>query len=254
VLRIDPDNPRAVELGDRLAALLAGSRLPPGLCITVGGDGWLLSTLHEEGGDRVLLGVNAGHLGFLLNDVGPNGRGVDALAADIIAGRFTVHRFPALTLQAWPADGGAPTSSRALNDVFVERTTGRTAWLRVLVDGTVVVDQLACDGLIVATALGSTAYSFSAGGVPSHPLAEALHVTPICAHAPRLSPFILPLSAAVDIEVLRQGARPVRASADGIGGGLVRRVRVVAAPEGVRLAFLAGHDFTATLVRKILKA
>lgn len=254
VLRIDPDNPRAVELGGRLSARLAGHRLPPDLCITVGGDGWLLQTLHREASDGVLLGVNAGHLGFLLNDLSDTGDGVDALADEIIAGRYTVHQFPALQLQAWPADGGPVVSSRALNDVFVERSTGRTAWLRVMVDGAVVVEQLACDGLIVATALGSTAYSFSAGGVPSHPLAEALHVTPICAHSPRLSPFILPLTAAVDIEVLRQGARPVRASADGIEEGPVRRVRVVAARQGVRLAFLAGHDFTATLIRKILKS
>ncbi|NOY24877.1 MAG: NAD(+)/NADH kinase, partial [Oligoflexia bacterium] len=159
-----------------------------------------------------------------------------------------------LRAKVWPSDGGPAVAPTAINDVYVERTSGAMALLRLAVSGATVVDQLACDGVIVATALGSTAYSFSAGGVPSHPMAQALHVTPICAHAPRLSPFVLPRQTMVEIEVLRSEGRPVRAFTDGIEHGPVKRVRISPTAEQVHLAFLPQHDFTATLVRKILKA
>lgn len=255
MLHADPKNPRARLLRQLLADRLGEVNLPETLCVAVGGDGWLLGTVQERGPGQVYLGVNAGRVGFLLNDVDETDeRALDALAASIRDGCYQVYAFPMLQAEIEPADGGPAHRATAVNDVFVERTDGTMALLRVRVGGTTVVEQLACDGLIVATALGSTAYSYSAGGVPSHPMAAALHVTPICAHTPRLSPFVLPRETPVEIEVLRGDHRPVRAFTDGQAHGQVTRVRVHPSDEQVRLAFLPGHDFTATMIRKILKA
>ncbi|MCK6503036.1 NAD(+)/NADH kinase [Myxococcota bacterium] len=255
MLHADRRNPRAQHLLRLLQERLGGDGVPQGVCVTIGGDGWLLSTVRELGTNLTYLGVNAGRLGFLLNDVDPDApAAVDALAACIREQRYRVFSFPMLQAEIEPAEGGEAHRARAVNDVFVERVDGAMALLRVRVGGTTVVEELTCDGLIVATALGSTAYSFSAGGVPSHPQAEALHITPICPHTPRLSPFVLPRDVQVEIEVLRGDYRPVRALVDGIGHGRVRRVRIHPCEEQVRLAFRPDHDFTATMIRKVLQA
>jgi len=225
------------------------------LVVAVGGDGWMLSSIHDLGVDHVFLGVNAGRLGFLLNEADLADPQVLAAFVGCLRDRsYQVLSFPVIEMVAERAMGGPPVRSAAINDCYVERVTGNMALLRVRVGGTTIVEQLACDGLIVATALGSTAYSFSAGGGPSHPMAAPLHITPICAHAPRLSPFILPLDSEVQVEVLRADHRPVRAISDGIEHGAVTRVTVRPAGTHVKLAFLPDHDLTTILVRKILKA
>lgn len=255
MLHADPKNPRARHLCQLLAERLADAALPDNLCVTVGGDGWMLHALHERGAGYTYLGINAGRVGFLLNDVDEGDQGaLDQLVACIRDGTYRVYSFPLLQAEAWGVDGGPPAVASAINDVFVERMSGAMAQLRVSVGGTTVVEQLSSDGIVVATALGSTAYSFSAGGVPSHPMAQALHVTPICAHTPRLSPFVLPREEVVEIEVINGDYRPVRAFTDGIEHGPVSRVRVSPTTKQVRLAFLPGHDFTATMIRKILQA
>lgn len=253
MLHVDRRNPRARELGEALADRLGSSPVPAGLHIVVGGDGWLLSTLRGHGPEGIFLGVNAGRVGFLLNDMDEDGS-IDRLALCVKNGLLDVYEFPLLQAEIELSRGRGSCQTRAVNDIFVERTDGSMALLRVRVNGAPVVDELACDGIIVATALGSTAYSFSAGGVPSHPMAQALHITPICAHAPRLSPFVLPRESVVEIEVLRGEHRPVRAFSDGMALGEVLRARVSPSESSVSLAFLPGHDFTATMVRKIIKA
>jgi NAD+ kinase len=117
-----------------------------------------------------------------------------------------------------------------------------------------VVERLICDGLLVSTALGSTAYSYSAGGVPCHPQVPALLVTPIAPHVPRLTPMMLPLDAVVELSAVDTHRRPVRAVADGVDLGEVVRMQVKNSEDNVQLAFLTGHDFTRTLVRKVLRA
>ena len=250
MIRIDPDNPRAVELGAALDTLLDAAALPPDLTVVLGGDGWMLSCVREGGPGQTYLGLNAGHLGFLLNDV----KGDLAGAAEAVrAGRYTAWSFPRLQLTAWAPDG-ASLQAVAVNDVYVERSTGHTMKLRLTIDGVPVVESLATDGLIVATALGSTAYSFSAGGVPCHPLVRAFQVTPICPHTPRLSSFSVPEEAEIEVLVLEPEQRPARVVSDGVDHGRIARMRVTRATPDVRLAFLAGHNMTGTLVRKILHA
>jgi len=139
----------------------------------------------------------------------------------------------------------------ALNDVYVERQ-GQTCHLRVTVNDVEVVRKMVADGIVAATPLGSTAYSFSAGGPAAHPLVHAIHLTAICPHIPRLAPLVLPPSARIRIEVLDADERPARAVADGVPREDVRRVDIVSSGDSVRLAYKHGHDFTATMIRKIL--
>ncbi|MBX2799291.1 MAG: NAD(+)/NADH kinase [Myxococcales bacterium] len=245
----DPRNPRAQELWASLA-----SHLPPDwspsdeLTVVVGGDGFLLETVAQHGLRRTYLGLNAGHLGFLLNDVAS---AVPAAAEAILQGSFTAHTFPLIEARMELASG-AVAVTRAINDVYLERMTSQTARLQISIGGHVAVDQLVADGMIVATALGSTAYSFSAGGTPLHPSLRAVQVTPICPHLPRLTPFVLPPDAQVEVTVLHARWRPVRAVADGRGTDDVQRVQLKLSDDTVQLAYLEHHDFTRQMLRKIV--
>lgn len=237
-----------------LAALTAVGpvdAVAPGLCLVLGGDGTMLRAIHAHPDATAFLGVNCGRLGFLMNDVEGDPAQVVATVLDALrADAWMGYRFPRLSVRVEAADGGL--ADLAVNDVYLERTTGQTCHLRVTVDGVVVVERLVCDGIIVATPLGSTAYSFSAGGPASHPLVHALHLTAICPHSPRLAPLVLPAHSRVSVEVLEPDRRPARVVVDGAQS--VDAVGLEVRGEGppVTLGFLAGHDFTATMIRKIL--
>lgn len=246
---VDPRNPRAGALHQALASRLDLSTLPDDLGLVMGGDGWMLRCVRDHGTDVTWLGLNAGNLGFLLSDV-PD---FDAAARALRDGRWTTWSFPRLHMTAWHTDGTV-SHAEAVNDVYVERSTGHTAHLRLHIEGVEVVNRMSCDGVIVATALGSTAYSFSAGGPACHPRVRAVHVTPICPHTPRLSPITLPEGTPIEIEALDADRRPVRASSDGVDHGRILRLQVERADPDVRLAFLDGHQLTGTLIRKILRA
>lgn len=242
----DPHNPVAVRHAEALSEHLDDDQTD-GITVVIGGDGFLLHTIAELGYDRTYLGLNAGRVGFLLHDV----RNVANTAAAIRDRTVATHTFPLLEAHAIDEDGN-DLSTHAVNDVYLERASGQTARLGLFVDGAQVVDTLVSDGIIISTALGSTAYNFSAGGPACHPTLRVLNVTPICPHLPRLSPFALPESSIIDIEVQHPDRRPVRAVADGRYVGPVHRVRVRVGEPTLRLAFLADHDFTARMVEKIL--
>lgn len=246
-LVVDPRNPRSAEAAEALLAAMEGEpESPP--TVVLGGDGFLLRTVASAGFEGTFLGLNTGHLGFLHNDVDD---WVDA-AAKLVRGDWFTHDFPLLHARIDLRDDGE-LDELAMNDVYLERATGQAARLAITVDDTLVVENLVADGVIVATALGSTAYSFSAGGGPSHPLNRLLKVTPICPHLPRLSPFDLRESATVRVEVVLEDRRPVRAVVDGRETEPVRSVTVGTADRTVQLAYFEGHDFTQHLLTKIVR-
>ncbi len=262
MLRIDHQNQRAVALARYLERRLDLDTLPHDLCLVLGGDGTMLRAIRDLGEAYTFLGLNFGRVGFLMNDVESHSQ----VCKLISEGRYQVHDLPRLALQAWieprsePDDDPAAqrreaereVHALAVNDVFVERMTAQSCHLRVTIDDASVVERLVCDGIIVATALGSTAYSVSAGGPACHALLQTLHVTPISPFRPRLIPIALPLTSRVHVEPLDRHHRPVRAVADGIGYPMVKRLEIRNSGLDVRLAFLEGHDFTATLFRKVL--
>lgn len=245
----DPHNPKAQAMAQQLGELLPeGFDLPDDLVVVLGGDGFLLRTVADLGLGRTYLGLNAGHLGFLLNDVQIGPKLVDAL----VGRTWRIHRHRLLVADLTLVDGS--TKRRlAINDIYLERSTGQAARMRLTIDDHLVVDGLVADGLVFATALGSTAYAYSAGGQPFHPALDMLQVTPICPHAPRLSPFALPPSAQAHVEVIHHAWRPVRAVADGRGVEGILKVDIgLSDTELVTLAYLPSHDFTKQMLRKIV--
>ena len=148
-----------------------------------------------------------------------------------------------LLMRAITADG-KEVKALAINEVSLLRETRQTAKLRLAVDGKIRIPELICDGIIVATAAGSTAYNLSAYG-PIIPIsADLVALTPISAFRPRRwRGALLPLSAHIQIEVLESNKRPVSAVADNVE---IRDVVKVDVKEDrtieMKMLFDAGHS------------
>ncbi len=178
------------------------------VAVSLGGDGFMLETLHRFlGTETPVYGMNCGSVGFLMN----------RFDEDDLPGRLAraqVAELHPLRMVATTA-GGETVEAVALNEVALLREIRQAAKIRIIVDGRVRLEELACDGVLVSTPAGSTAYNLSAHG-PIVPLsANLLPLTPISAFRPRRwRGALLPSSAEVVFEVLESGKRPVAAVAD----------------------------------------
>ncbi len=254
MIRFAAENARGHALDAAFTRLALPDSLAPDVCLVLGGDGTMLRAIHAHGPLHSYLGINCGYLGFLMNDMAGEPDAVARAVAGVLeAEGYVSHGFPRLQVRAISPDGD-DFEGAAVNDVYVERQTGQTCHLRVTVDGVEAVKRMVCDGLIAATPLGSTAYSFSAGGPAAHPLVRATQLTAICPHTPRLAPLVLPHTSPIHIEVLDWEHRPARCVIDGEPLGNVEQVDVRGSDVSVRLCFLAGHDFTRTMFEKIVHA
>jgi NAD+ kinase len=176
--------------------------------IPLGGDGFMLETLHRFLSKRVpIFGMHRGSVGFLMNPYRPDGL-VERVAA---AQPVVLHP---LEMNA-AGEQGARHRALAFNEVSLLRESRQAAKLRVSVDGVVRIDELMADGILLATPVGSTAYNLSAHG-PIIPLgAGVLALTPISAFRPRRwRGALLPHQARVRIDALETDKRPVSAVAD----------------------------------------
>jgi NAD+ kinase len=247
MIHVDHRNPTSAAYRDELLRRWPSLETDLPVELVIGGDGHMLHTVASHGTGATYLGLNAGHLGFLLNDV----TDWDVVVDQLRRGAFTTYSFPMLRSEVTFADGHTELT-QAVNDFAIERSTGQTAHLQVDIDGRRVVDRLVADGLVFATALGSTGYTFSAGGPACHPTLHTLTMTAICPHHPRLAPIVLPHQSEAAVRVLHPEKRPVRAVTDGRTRDDVVALRVGLGAEQVKLAWLEGHDFTTRMVRKIL--
>jgi len=176
--------------------------------VALGGDGFMLQTLHAHIGRNVpIYGMNRGSVGFLMNRYNE-----DDLPARL--DRAEPVRLHPLRMSALSASG-AREEALAINEVSVLRQTRQAAKIRISIDGKVRLEELICDGVLVATPAGSTAYNLSAHG-PIIPMgAELLALTPISAFRPRRwRGAVLPQTARVGLQVLESKKRPVSATAD----------------------------------------
>ncbi len=178
--------------------------------VVIGGDGFMLQTLHhmlERGDCKPMFGMNRGTVGFLMNEWR-----LDGLAARIANAKAI--RVAPLTMRATTVTGET-FMHPAINEVSLLRETRQTAKIELSVAGRVVMPELVCDGVLVATPAGSTAYNFSARG-PILPLAaKMLALTPIAPFRPRRwNGAILPDDVSVGLRVLEPINRPVSAVAD----------------------------------------
>jgi NAD+ kinase len=226
------DRPEAQAARERLARRYGEVSEPEAeVVVALGGDGFMLETLHRNlGAERPIYGMNQGSVGFLMNEYNEDGLTERIAAAE----RAVIHP---LVMVARDAEG---ISHRALaiNEVSMLRQTRQTAKLRISIDGTVRLAELFCDGVLVSTPAGSTAYNLSAHG-PIIPLeSRVLALTPISAFRPRRwRGALLPHTAKVSIEVLESEKRPVSAVADNFEVRDVVKVDV-AEDRGMRLYML----------------
>ncbi|WP_372618592.1 NAD kinase [Falsiroseomonas sp.] len=188
--------------------------------VALGGDGMMLETQHRLLGRNLpVYGMNCGSVGFLMNDYRE-----DALPERLAVAQGAV--LHPLRMRAFTA-AAEPLEALAINEVSLLRETRQAAKIRILVDGKVRLPELICDGILISTPAGSTAYNLSAHG-PIVPLgADLMPLTPISAFRPRRwRGALLPGTAQVVFEVLEAEKRPVSATADYTEVRDVRRVEV----------------------------
>jgi NAD+ kinase len=188
--------------------------------VALGGDGLMLQTLHRFMNDRIpIYGMNRGSVGFLMNEYRED---------DLIERlkHAEINRIHPLSMAALDM-GGRTHRELAINEVSLFRQTYQAAKLRISVDQKVRLEELICDGVLVATPAGSTAYNLSAYG-PILPInAPLLALTPISPFRPRRwRGALLPNRAHIEINVLEADKRPVSAVADHFEVRSVMRVTV----------------------------
>ncbi len=204
--------------------------------VALGGDGFMLQTLHNFlSRKKPIYGMNLGSVGFLMNEYHE-----DDLETRLAAAESAL--LHPLRMRATGPSGSI--EALAFNEVSLLRQTRQAAKLRILVDEKVRIAELICDGVLVSTPAGSTAYNLSAHG-PILPIdADLLTLTPISAFRPRRwRGALLPHRAHVRFEILESGKRPVSAVADDLEA---RDVSIVDVAEdrtiGVTMLFDAGHS------------
>jgi NAD+ kinase len=178
------------------------------IIVALGGDGFMLQTLHKSIKHPVpIFGMNKGTVGFMMNEFKTNG------LMERLAKAETVTLHP-LKMIAKTKDGKT-IKALAINEVSLLRETRQTARIAVYVDGKERIEELVCDGVMVATPAGSTAYNLSAHG-PIIPIgSELLALTPISAFRPRRwRGALLPHSASIRFVIKETQKRPVSAVAD----------------------------------------
>ena len=176
--------------------------------VALGGDGLMLQTMHKTyKRDLPIFGMNCGSVGFLMNDYSPDDlldRVANAMAQSVHSLRMKVK-----------TASGKTQSALAFNEVSMLRETRQAAKLRISIDARVRLEELICDGVLLSTPAGSTAYNLSVNG-PILPIdAALLALTPISAFRPRRwRGALLPRRSKVVFEILEADKRPVSAVAD----------------------------------------
>ncbi len=221
------------------------------LAIVLGGDGTILRAAElTRGSAAPILGINMGHVGFLAESERDD---MDDAVRRVIARDYRVEQRLALDVRVKNVDGEVVYATWALNEATVEKAS-RERMLEVVIE----IDQrplstFGCDGVVVSTPTGSTAYNFSAGGPVIWPTVEAISLVPLSAHALFAKPLVVGPEASIAIEVLERTT----------GGGILwcdgrrshelapgARVVVRRSVEPVRLARFHEASFTDRLVEK----
>jgi NAD+ kinase len=237
-LSVDMRNPKAAHWASRFTDT-AG----PQFVTVIGGDGAMLRSIREGWRERLPhFGVNAGHLGFLMNEA-------DTVLDNEFPPQDVIFRqLPMLYVEVETMEGETLTAY-GFNDTWVERDTSQSAWLQVKINDKVRLQKLVSDGALLATAAGSTAY------------ARAMGATPLLADTPAwllvgsnvMEPIdwksaLLSTDSTVEIESLDPERRPVRAFIDGHDQKLVRRLKArISRAAAVELVFDTSHDMAEKL-------
>jgi len=236
-LYFDAENAAAVEVANELRTY---EHHEPELIVSIGGAGTMLRAIRKHWRSRLpFYGINVGHLGFLLND---------RVELRFWDHDLRLYQLPLLRVETTNGDGERH-ATLAFNDCWLERSAGQTAWIEVEVNGETRMPKVVCDGMLIATAAGSTSY------------ARAMRATPLPFNTPLLTlagsnvlkpefwqPAVLTLDSCITIRNLDPVKRPLRGFVDGVEFGptteMTARVSHIAA---VELLFTQEHDPVAKL-------
>ena len=221
------------------------------LAIVLGGDGTILRAAElVRGGTAPILGINMGHVGFLA-EIDPED--MDEAMARVIARDYAVEERMTLAVEVRAASGEVSYKTWALNEATVEKAA-RERMMEVVIEvDSRPLSTFGCDGVVVSTPTGSTAYNFSAGGPVIWPSVEAIAVVPLSAHALFARPLVVGPETTVAIDVLARTDGNGILWCDGRRSHELppgARVDVRRHEKPVRLARLHPAPFTDRLVRK----
>jgi NAD+ kinase len=219
----------------------------PELVVVLGGDGTILKAAFEaQNRSTPVLGINLGHVGFLAEAERAD---VATVADAIVAHQYTVEERLALSVEVIDEDGNITGNGWGLNEIAVEKSGSPMVDLLVEVDG-LPVSRWGCDGLLIASPTGSTAYAFSAGGPIIWPEVQAMTVLPIAAHALFARPLVVSPDSLVTATLQTGSAVVVADGARQTPMSLRSRIEVRRSSEPVRLARFIQAPFTNRLVAK----
>ncbi len=213
--------------------------------VALGGDGFMLEMLHQMRGTGLpVYGMNCGTVGFLMNEFA-----VEGLPERITEAQVEILNPLKMTALC---DNGSTKEALAINEVSIQRAGAQAAKFRIWVDGKLRMDELACDGVLLSTPAGSTAYNYSAHG-PILPIgSDVLALTAVAAFRPRRwRGALLPKGACVSVEVLEADKRPARAEADSRSVGNILSVEIASEPAVEhRILFDPDHGLEERLIRE----
>ena len=220
------------------------------LLIAIGGDGTMLDAASLVAGSKTpVLGINRGRLGFLA-DIGQ----ADMLPKvdEVLAGNYQEDQ--RLYLEVALSSGAKEQTLNALNDVVIQRSeTGRMVDIETTVDGQYVNTHTG-DGLIIATATGSTAYALSCGGPIIQPSLDALLLVPVCPHTLSDRPIVIPANSAISLRLARSPRGNVPIFCDGhlLGNmGENQKLSIRASKHRLTLIHPADYDYYRMLRSKL---
>jgi NAD+ kinase len=238
----DPRNPKSTSLAEQYRDRESDD---PELILVLGGDGTMLHAIREYWQLRIpFIGLNTGHLGFLMNERLPD---------DLSNLELVSHSLPLLRVDAENAEG-VRTWGLAFSDVWIERADGQAAWLQLDVDGETRVSKVVGDGMLIATASGSTAYARAMGAVPIPLNTPAITLAGSNIFQPRFwKPMTLPDDSVIKLSSLdRSGKRPLRGFVDGTPIGQVQQITVRRSlTASIEMAFTREFDPSARLLRSL---
>lgn len=221
------------------------------LVVVFGGDGTILHAAEAVLPIKVpLLGVNLGHVGFLAE---LESHDVDKLVDQVVDRSYHVEQRLTLAVRVYDAENTVTWESMAINEVSIEKAA-REKMLDVLVElDHLPVSRWGCDGMIVSSPTGSTAYAFSVGGPVIWPDVQAMLVIPMAAHALFARPMVVNPTSVVDITITDDLSTHAVAWCDGrrsVDLGPGSRIRVERGPQQLLMARLGEQPFTSRLVKK----
>lgn len=242
LIEYDERNPKSNAVAEKYAHYQSNS---PNMILVLGGDGTMLRAIREYWELRVpFVGLNTGHLGFLMNEILPD----ELMNLELVS-----YNLPMLRVDATKPDGET-TLGLAFSDVWLERAEGQAAWLRVDIDGETRVAKVVGDGMLVSTAAGSSAYARAMGAVPVPIDTPTLTLAGSNIFQPRFwKPMILSGESIITISSIDySGKRPLRGFIDGLPLGLMQEITVRRSlSASVELAFTKQFDPSARLLRSL---